>query len=72
MKTIDTPTTVPDEVILEVRRHKREIAEKFGCDVIALGRALQERQQGDPRFGTIEGEQGAGHEPPTHVGSKAS
>lgn len=57
MKTIDTPTATPDEVITEVRRHKVEIAERFGYDVVALGRALQKRKQDDPRFAPIEGEQ---------------
>jgi hypothetical protein len=71
MKTIDISTTAPDEVIAEVRRHKREIAEQFGCDVAALGRALQERQQDDPRFITIEGEQGGADQPATVVDSKA-
>jgi len=62
MKTIDTPPSVTDEVISEIRRHKRAIAEQFGFDVVALGRALQKRQEGDPRFVTIEGE-GGGAEP---------
>lgn len=54
MKTIDTPETVVDTVISEVRRHKQEIAEAFGFDVMALGRSLQEREYGDPRFKTPE------------------
>ena len=57
MKTIDYPKTVMDPVIAEVRRHKQEIAEAFGFDVMALGRALQEREHGDPRFKTPGGEQ---------------
>jgi len=65
MKTIDTPPSVIDEVISEVRRHKRAISEEFGCDVVALGRALQKRQAGDPRFATIEGEQGGADQPAT-------
>lgn len=48
MKTIDHPKTVVDPVISEVRRHKKEIAEAFGFDVIALGRSLQRREIGDP------------------------
>jgi len=56
MKTIDDSTTVADRVISEVRRHKQEIAEAFGFDVMALGRSLQEREQGDPRFKTPESE----------------
>jgi len=59
MKTIDLPSSVTDPVISEVRRHKRAIAEEFGFDVIALGRSLQQRQAGDPRFVTLDGEQGA-------------
>lgn len=54
MKMIDTALPVADPVIQEVRRHKREIAEEFGCDVVALGRSLQERQRSDPRFTTTE------------------
>ena len=53
MKTIDTTLSVPDPVISEVRQHKRAIAEKFGLDVIALGRSLQQRQTGDSRFVTL-------------------
>ncbi|MFT5471342.1 MAG: hypothetical protein ACI8UO_006475 [Verrucomicrobiales bacterium] len=60
MKTIDTPTPVTDPVIAEVRRHKREIAAAFDYDVIALGRSLQKRESGDPRFATPRGEQKAG------------
>ena len=41
MKTIDSPRTVVDPVITEVRRHKREIAAAFGFDVMALGRSSQ-------------------------------
>ena len=54
MKTFDLPKTVIDPVITEVRRHKVEIAEAFGFDVVALGRSLQSREIGDPRF-TIPG-----------------
>jgi len=72
MKTIDTPPSVTDEVISEVRRHKRAIAEEFGCDVVALGRALQKRQEGDPRFATIEGEQDGGEEPVSRRESSSS
>ena len=71
MKTIDTPTAVVDEVISEVRRHKRAIAENFGFDVVALGRALQKRQEGDPRFVTVKGEQDGAHQPATRPESEA-
>ena len=54
MKTFDLPKTVIDPVITEVRRHKVEIAEAFGFDVVALGRSLQSREIGDTRF-TIPG-----------------
>ena len=63
MKTIDTPISVTDPVISEVRRHKHAIAEEFGFDVIALARSLQQRQAGDPRFVTLtqnKGEQEIG------------
>lgn len=50
MKMIDNPKTIVDPVIAEVRRHKEEIAAAFGFDVVALGRALQAREAGDPRF----------------------
>ena len=48
-----------DPVILEVRRHKRAIAEEFGFDFVALGRSLQQRQFRDPQFTRSIGEQGA-------------
>ena len=68
MKTIDIVLPVTDPVIQEVRGHKRAIAEEFGCDVVALGRSLQERQARDPRFTMTKGEQGGGGnalEPPS-------
>lgn len=43
-------TIVVDEVLSEVRRHKHDIAAQHGFDVIALGRSLQAREAGDPRF----------------------
>lgn len=52
MKTIDGPKKAVDQVITEVRRHKQEIGEAFGFDVMALGRSLQQREAGDPRFMT--------------------
>lgn len=63
MKTIDKPQAVTDEVIGEVRRHKRAIAEEFGLDVEAMAKALQRREEGDPRFVVLangKGEQDAG------------
>lgn len=71
MKMIDTPTPVSDPVITEVRRHKREIAAAFDFDVIALGRSLQQRQAGDPRFVTTRGEQGVADQPAAAVDSKS-
>jgi hypothetical protein len=56
MKTTDYPKTLIDPVITEVRRHKQEIAEAFGFDVVALGRSLQRRENGDPRFKVPGGE----------------
>ena len=70
MKTIDYPKTVIDPVITEVRRHKQEIAEVFGFDVMALGRSLQRRELGDPRFKTPGGEQDGDGQPATHPESK--
>lgn len=52
MKTIDKPKRVIDPVITEVHRHKQNIAEAFGFDVVALGRSLQQREANDPRFKT--------------------
>lgn len=43
-------TLLVDEVLSEVRRHKEDIAAQHGFDVIALGRSLQARETGDPRF----------------------
>jgi hypothetical protein len=65
MKTIDYPQAVIDPVITEVRRHKQEIAESFGFDVLALGRSLQQREAGDQRFKTPGGEQGSSEQPAT-------
>ena len=66
MKTSDYPRTVVDPVISEVRQHKQEIAEAFGFDVMALGRSLQQREYGDPRFKTPGGEQTSTGQPATH------
>lgn len=65
MKTIDYPKTMVDPVITEVRRHKQEIAAAFGFDVMALGRSLQQRETGDPRFKTPGGGQDAAAPPAT-------
>jgi hypothetical protein len=70
MKTIDHTKTVVDSVIAEVRRHKQEIAEAFGFDVVALGRSLQRREAGDPRFKTTEGERDGGGQPAVRPESK--
>lgn len=53
---MDIPKKAVDQVITEVRRHKHEISEAFGFDVMALGRSLQQRETGDPRFKTPRGE----------------
>jgi len=60
MMTINPLPNVIDEVILEVRRHKQDIAEEFNFDVVALSRSLQRRQAGDPRFLPKMGESGRG------------
>ncbi len=65
MKPIDSPKPVVDPVITEVRRHKQEIAEAFGFDVVALGRSLQRREIGDPRFKTPGEAQADGGQPAT-------
>lgn len=70
MKTIDYPKTVIDPVISEVRRHKQDITEAFGFDVVALGRSLQQRETGDPRFKTPGGVQGGGGQPAASPESK--
>lgn len=44
MKTIEQTKAPIDEVLSEVRRHKREIAEEHGFDVRELARSLQRRQ----------------------------
>ncbi|MEM7699616.1 MAG: hypothetical protein AAF236_14560 [Verrucomicrobiota bacterium] len=61
MKTIEPTKPVVDPVIAELRRHKREIAAAFDFDVIALGRSLQARQSGDPRFVNQSSEPDAGN-----------
>jgi len=58
-------------VLTEVRRHKREIAAAFEFDVLALGRSLQARQAGDPRFVHLSGEQGGADQPATAPKSKS-
>ncbi|PAW67241.1 MAG: hypothetical protein B9S38_12660 [Verrucomicrobiia bacterium Tous-C4TDCM] len=49
---MDIPKKAVDQIITEVRRHKHEISEAFGFDVMALGRSLQQREAGDPRVKT--------------------
>ena len=70
MKTTDYPKPVIDPVIAEVRRHKQEIAEAFGFDVVALGRSLQRRENGDPRFKVPGGKPDGGGQPATRPKSK--
>jgi hypothetical protein len=50
MKPSDQPTPVVDEVIAEVRRHKRAIMAEHGDDVDALLRDLRKRQKNNPRL----------------------
>ena len=50
MKTIDQPTPVVEEVIAEVRRHKRAIMAEHGDDIDSLLRDLRERQKANPRL----------------------
>jgi len=50
MKPIDHPTPVVDEVIAEVRRHKRAIMAEHGDDVESLLRDLRKRQNNNPRL----------------------
>ena len=50
MQTTETSRNATDEVITEVWRTKREIAEEHGCSVTALARDLQRRQQAHPRL----------------------
>jgi|GEM_PF-1310325 len=69
-KTIESRKTVVDVVIADVRRHKQEIAAAFGFDVVALGRSLQQRETGDPRFKTPGYEKDAAGQPAIHLESK--
>ncbi len=50
MTTTLDQTATTDEVLLEVRQHKHDIAAAYGFDILALGRALQARELSDPRF----------------------
>lgn len=52
MKATEPPTPVIDEVIAEVRRHKRAIMAEQSDDVELLLRNLQERQKGNPNLVT--------------------
>jgi hypothetical protein len=49
-KSINTPKTVVDEVIAEVRHHKQAIAAEHDYDVDSLLRDLRERQKSNPRL----------------------
>jgi hypothetical protein len=66
IKTIGYPKTVVDPVLSEVRRHQQETAAAFGFDVMALGRSLQQRESGAPRFKTPGGGQDAVAQPTTY------
>ncbi len=61
MKTIDQATPIIDEVMAEVRRHKRAIMEEHGNDVDALLRDLQQRQKANP---LLVADMSAKREPP--------
>jgi len=50
MKPIDQPKSVVDEVITEVRRHKRAIMAEHGDDVEKLLQDIRQRQMGNPRL----------------------
>jgi len=45
LKTIDSPLLQADPVICEVRRVKTALAAKHNFDVLAMIRALQEREK---------------------------
>ena len=64
MKTTEPAIPIVDEVIAEVRRHKRAIMAEHGDDVEALLRNLQERQKGNPGVVTST--------PPAHNGKSGS
>ena len=50
MKPFDQPAPVVDEVIAEVRRHKRAIMAEHGDDVEKLLQDIRQRQMGNPRL----------------------
>jgi hypothetical protein len=45
MKTIDSQSLQADPIITEVRRAKTALAAKYNFDVVAMVRALQEREK---------------------------
>ncbi len=45
MKTIDSESLQADPIISEVRRAKTALAAKYNFDVVAMVRALQEREK---------------------------
>jgi hypothetical protein len=57
MKTIDSHSLQADPIITEVRRAKTALAAKYNFDVVAMVRALQEREKEEKR------EQGACTQP---------
>jgi|SaaInlStandDraft_6_1057023.scaffolds.fasta_scaffold794127_1 hypothetical protein len=50
MKTIDHITSIQDQVIVEVHRHKEAIAAEHNNDVDALLKDLRERQKSNPHL----------------------
>jgi hypothetical protein len=71
MKVIDHPKAVEDPVMTELRRNKLENAAAFDFDVTALGRSLQQREVGDPRFQMPRGEPGGGVTPMPNTESES-
>ncbi len=65
MNTINKTSSVRDEVIAEVHRHKEEIAAEHNFDIDALLGGLRERQCLNPRLVSriTKGEQGACTQP---------
>jgi hypothetical protein len=47
MKTIEPNQIVADPIITEVRRAKTALAAKYNFDVVAMVRALQEREKNE-------------------------
>ncbi|MGF1531302.1 MAG: hypothetical protein ACFCU4_08065 [Puniceicoccaceae bacterium] len=47
MKTVESTQIIADPVITEVRRAKTALAAKYNFDVVAMVRALQEREKNE-------------------------